>query len=63
MRHVFGGGKRLRADEAHWPLLHFELGHVRDVAGHAGKAVSFMPGLELAGDAAGKEGDSVSKYI
>jgi hypothetical protein len=37
-------------------LLHFELRYVRDVAGQSGKAVSFMPSLELTRDAAGKQG-------
>jgi hypothetical protein len=56
LRHVFGGRKRLIANKAHGPFLHFELRHIRDVARQSGKAVTFMPGLELAQDAVGKQG-------
>jgi hypothetical protein len=53
--HVLGG-KRLMPNKAHRPFLHFKLRYVRDVAGQSGKAVAFMPSLELVGDAAGKQG-------
>jgi hypothetical protein len=38
--HVFGGGKRLIANKAHGPFLHFKLRRVRDVARQSGKAVT-----------------------
>jgi hypothetical protein len=44
------------SNKAHSPFLHFELRHIRDVAHRSGKAVTFMPGLEVTRNAAVEQG-------
>jgi hypothetical protein len=51
-----GDRRRLVADKAHRSLLHFELRHIRDFARQSGKAVTLVPSLEWARDAAGEHG-------